>query len=83
MCDVGDVFAADMQHYDHCCKSYMNKYHAKIEEIMRSLEMEDSVSATNDSLKENFLADFSKSTHSLTSIRDKPNKDSTKIFSEL
>ena len=28
---------------------------------MRNIEMEDSVSASNDSLKENFLLDFSKS----------------------
>ena len=34
----------------------MNKYHAKFEEIMRNLEIEDSVSATNDSLKDKFLA---------------------------
>ena len=51
---------------------------------MSNLEMEDLVSATNDSLKENFLAlnlDFSKSTHSLMSSRDKLNKGSAEIFS--
>ena len=61
---MGDLFATDIHYHDFCSKNYMNKYHAKIEEIMRNLEMEDSVSATNDSLKENLLAlnlDFSKS----------------------
>jgi len=54
MSDVGDIFAADIQYHDHCCKSYMNKYYAKIEEIMTNLEMEDLVAATNSSVKEKF-----------------------------
>ena len=55
MSDVGDIFTADIQYHDHCCKSYMNKYHATIEEIMANLEMEDLVSATNSSLREPFF----------------------------
>ena len=54
MSDVGDIFTADIQYHDHCCKSFMNKYHATIEEIMANLELEDLVSATNSSLKKNF-----------------------------
>ena len=84
MCDVGDVFAADIQYYDHCCKIYMNKYHPKFEEIMRNLEMGDSIAATNDSLKENFwlLLDFSKSTHSLKfreAISERPIQSRTTV----
>ena len=84
MCDVGDVFAADIQYHDNCCKSYLNRYHAKIDEIMRNFEMEDLVTAPDGSLKERFLAlnlDFSISAHSLTSIRDKLNEDSSEIVS--
>jgi len=43
MSDVGDIFAADIQCHDNSCKSYMNKYHATIEEIMANFEMEDLV----------------------------------------
>ena len=38
MCDVRDVFAADIHYYDHCCESYMNKYNTKIEEITTMLK---------------------------------------------
>lgn len=71
MCDVGSVFAADIRYHDYCCKAYFNKYHAKIEE---NIEMEDSVTAGDNSFKARFLAlglDFSRSSHSLTSIRDR------------
>ncbi len=51
MCDVGDVFAADILYHDHCRKGYFNKYQARIEEIMKNLEMEDSVTAADDSFK--------------------------------
>ena len=84
MRDVGDVFAADILYDDHCCKSYFNKYHAKIEEIMNNLEKEDSVTAADDSFKARFLAlglDFSRSAHSLTSIRDRLNACSTEMVS--
>ena len=53
MSDVGDVFVADIQYYDHYYESDMNKYH---------VEMEDSASASNCSLKKIVLAldlDFS------------------------
>ena len=79
MCDVNDVFAADILYHDYCCKAYIyfNKYQAKIAEIMGNLEMEDSVVAKDDTFKARFLAlnlDFSKSAHSLTSIRDRLKK---------
>ena len=48
MCGVGDVFAADIRYHDHCCKGYFNKYHTKIEEIMKISEKEDSVTAGDD-----------------------------------
>lgn len=73
MCGVGNVFAVDIQYHDHSCKGYFNKYHTKIEEIMKNLEMEDSETAGDDSLNARFLAlglDFIKSAHSLTSIRE-------------
>ena len=47
---------------------------------MNNLEMEDSVTATDDSFKARFLAlklGFSKSAHSLTSIRDQINEGSS------
>ena len=47
-------------------KAYFNKYQAKIAEILKNLEMEDSVAARDDSFKARFLAlqlDFSKSAH--------------------
>ena len=84
MCNLGDVFAADILYHDYCCKGYFNKYHAKIEEIMKNLEMENSITAEDTSLKATFLAldlDFSKSAHSLTSIRDRLNEDSTGVVS--
>lgn len=80
MCNVGDVFAADIHYHDKCCKAYFRKYQTKIEEIMNNLEMEDSATATDDSLKARFLSlelDFSKSAHSLTSIRDRLNESSS------
>ncbi|KAF3832800.1 hypothetical protein F7725_026465, partial [Dissostichus mawsoni] len=84
MCDVNDVFAADIRYHKHCCKEYFYKYHAKIEEILRNMEMEDSLIAEHGSLKARFLAfglDFSRSAHSLTSIRDRLNKGSAEIVS--
>jgi len=84
MSDVGDIFAADNQYHDRCCKSYMNKYHVTIEEIMANIEIEDLVSATNSSLREKIFAldlDFSKSAYSLSYIRDKLNEGSTEILS--
>ena len=82
---VGDAFAADIPYHDNCCKAYFCKYHTKIEEIMNNLEMEDSVTATDDSFKARFLAlklDFSKSAHSLTSIRDQLNEGSSPGIAE-
>ena len=84
MCDVNNVFAADILYHDYCCKAYFNKYQAKIAEIMGNLEMEDSVAAKDDTFKARFLAlnlDFSKSAHSLTSIRDSLNEGSADIVS--
>ena len=84
MSDVNDVFAADILYHDYCCKAYFNKYQAKIAEIMGNLEMEDSVAAKDDTFKARFLAlnlDFSKSAHSLTSIRDRLNEGSADIVS--
>ena len=56
MCNLSDVFAADILYHDYCCKGYFNKYHAKIEEIMKNLEMENSITAEDTSLKARFLA---------------------------
>ena len=84
MCEVDDVFAADIRYYDHCCKDYFNKYNAKIEEILKNLEMEDSVTARDDSFKARFLAlglDFRRTAHSLTSIRGRIHESSTGIVS--
>ena len=69
MSDAGDVFAADILYHVHCCNGYFNKYHAKIEEVMGNLDMEDSILAEDSSLKVKFL-DFSKTAYSLNSIRD-------------
>ena len=84
MCDVEDFFAADIRYHDHCCKGYFYKYQAKIDEILKNLEMEDSATAGDDSFKTRFLAlglDFNMSAHSLTSIRDRLNKDSAESVS--
>jgi len=72
MSGVGDVFAADILNHDPCYKVYFNTYHKRIEEIMTNLTTEDSITASDDSLKLRFLAlglDFSKSAYSLTSIQ--------------
>ena len=82
MHDVGEVFAADILHHDHCCKGYFNKYHAKIGKIMNNLEKEDSFTAGGISFKARFLTfwlDFSSSAHSVTSIRDRLNECSTEM----
>ena len=82
MNDVNDVFAADILYHNYCCKAFFNIFQANIAEIMGSLEMEDSVAAKDDTFKARFLAlnlDFIKSAHSLTSIRDRLNEDSTDI----
>ena len=84
MCDVEDVYAADIRYHDHCCKGYFNKYQAKIDEILKNLEMEDSVTAGDYSFKARFLAlglDFNMSAHSLTSITDRLSKDSAENVS--
>lgn len=80
MSNVGDVFAADIHYHGNCWKAYFRKYHTKIDEIMKNLEMEDSVAATDDFLKARFLSlelDFTKSAYSLTSIRDRLNEGSS------
>ena len=63
MCNVDDVFAADIHYHDNCCKAYIFcKYHTKIEEIMNNLEIEEDDSLNHpkieedDSLKARFLA---------------------------
>ena len=84
MCNVGDVFAADILYHDNCHKGYFNKYQARIEEIIKNLKMENSVTATDNSFKAQFLAlglDFSRSAHSLTFIRDKLNEGSAEMVS--
>ena len=84
MSGVDDVFAADILYHDYCCKAYFNKYQAKIAEIMKNLEMEDSVAVTDDSFKARFLAlqlDFSTSAYSLSSIRDRLNEGSADVVS--
>ena len=56
----------------------------RIEEIMKNLEMEDSVTAADDSFKARFLAlglNFSRSAHSFTSIRDRLNEGSAGMVS--
>ena len=77
ICEINDVFAADIQYHDHCHKGYFNKYQVKIDEILENLEMEDLVTTGEESLKARFLAlglDFSRSAYSLTSIRDRLNR---------
>ena len=84
MSGVDDVFAADILYHDYCCKAYFNKYQAKIAEIMKNLEIEDSVAAADDSFKARFLAlqlDFGTSAYSLSSIRDRLNEGSTVVVS--
>ena len=84
LCEVEDVFAADIRYHAHCCKGYFNRYQAKIEEILKNLDMEDSVTAGDASFKARFLAlglDFNTSAHSLTSIRDRLNEDSAESVS--
>ena len=39
MCDMSDAFVADIQYHDLCCERFMNKYPAKIEEIMTNVEI--------------------------------------------
>ena len=77
MHDVNDVFTANILYHDYCCKAYFNKYQAKMAEIMGNLEIKDTVVAKDDTFKARYLAlnlDFSKSAHSLTSIRDRLNE---------
>ena len=84
MSSIGDVFSADILYHDHCRKVYFNSYHTKIEEIMQNLTIEDSITASDDSLKARFLAlglDFSRSAYSLTTIRDMLNEGSATIVS--
>ena len=84
LCEVDDVFAADIQYHDPCRKEYFNKYNAKIEDILKNLEKEDSITAEENSLKARFLAlglDLSKTSYSLTSIRDRLNEGSTQVVS--
>ena len=72
-----DVFAADIYYHSYCCRDYFNKYNADIEEILKSLEEEDSITAGDESFKEQFLAlglDFTTTACSLTSIRDRLNE---------
>ncbi len=68
-----DVFTADLYYQSYCCKDYFNKYNTTIEEILKNLDAEDSVTASDESLKAQFLAlglNFDSTAHSLTSIRD-------------
>ena len=84
MSGVDDVFAADILYHDYCCKAYFNNYQAKIAEIMKNLEMEDSVAAADDSFRARFLAlqlDFSTSAYSLSSIRDRLNEGLADVVS--
>jgi hypothetical protein len=55
MHEPDDVFATDLYYHAHCCKDYFNKYNADIEEILKSLEEEDSITAGDKSFKEQFL----------------------------
>ena len=77
--DVNDIL-----HHDYCCKAYFNKYQAKFTEIIWNLEIKDLAAAKDDTFKVRFLAlnlDFSKSAHSLISIRDRLNECSADIVS--
>ena len=68
MQEINDVFAADIQYHVHCYREYFNKYNVKIEEILKNLEMEDYLTAGDDSFKAKFLAlglDFSRSARGL------------------
>jgi hypothetical protein len=74
MQEIDDVFAADIRYHDYCCKDYFNKYNAKIDEILRNREKEDYLTAEDESFKAKFLSlglDFSRSAHSLASIRER------------
>ncbi|CAB3989606.1 Hypothetical predicted protein [Paramuricea clavata] len=77
MYEPEDVFAADLYYHSYCYKDYFNKYNADIEEILKSLEEEDSITAGDESFKEQFLAlglDFTTTACSLTSIRERLNE---------
>ena len=82
MCDVGNVFAADILYHDNCHKGYFNKYQARIEEIMKNLKMEDSVTTADDSFQARFLGDELRrclpAIHALTGC-DATSKVSTKL----
>ena len=68
-----DIFVADIYYHRYCCGEYFNKYDADIEEILKGLEEEDSITAGDESFKEQFLAlglHFGTTAYSLTSIRD-------------
>ncbi len=84
MSGVDDVFAADIFYHDYCCKAYFNKYQSRIAEIIRNLEMEDSVAAADDSFKARLLAlqlEFSTSAYSPSFIRDRLNEGSADVVS--
>ena len=73
-----DVFAADIYYHSYCCRNYFNRYDGEVEEILKGLEEEDSVTAGDELFKEQFLAlglDFTTTAHSLTSIRDQMNEN--------
>ena len=72
-----DIFAPDIYYHGYCCREYFNKYDSDIEEILKGLEDEDSITAGDASFKEQFLAlglDFATTAYSLTSIRDRVNE---------
>ena len=84
MSGVDDVFPADILYHNYSCKVYFNEYQARIAEIMKNLEIEDSVATTDDSFKAKFLAlqlDFSNSAYSLSS-KDRLNKGSAEVVSK-
>ena len=69
--DLKDVFAADIYYHGYCCRNYFNKYDCEIKEILKGLEEEDSVTAGDESFKQQFLAlglDFATTAHTVTSI---------------
>ena len=73
MCGPVDVLAAEFEYHTCCCKEYFSTYNFKIEEILKDVEQEHCVSASNESLKAQFLSlrlDFNSKAYSLSSIRD-------------
>ena len=68
------IYASRIYYHGYCCR---DKYDCEIEEILKGLKEEDSVTAGDEYLKQQSLAlglDFTTTEHSVTSIGDRLNK---------